>query len=257
MSNQRPRDILAVDIGNTTISFGVIRRGRLLFTSRMETGKKAQSQGRIVHKACKKYHIDKIVVSSVVPEKNTWMKRVSRKYFSKTPHFLDALAVKKMGIRIAYRPVSSVGADRLALALACFSMKLPLVIIDFGTALTFDVLSDKKEYLGGIIFPGPALAFRALGEKASLLKGIAPLRDPKKILGSSTPESLGSGKQCGYLSLVEGVIRRLEKHLRHPCTVVFTGVDSKSVYRDYKHPRKHYNQFLVLKGLSFWAQNLT
>jgi len=223
------RTLLAVDIGNTNIVFGLYKGRVLTKIFRIETKGNRRSSEYIP--LVKKHisanfakNIGDIIVCSVVPQTKVQFTKFCNSYFGKTP-FDVGDNIGKLGIKIKIADPKEVGADRVVNAIAYFyKYKKAGVVLDFGTATTFDVVSAKGEYLGGAISPGVNLAVAALSAAAAKLPKIT-LSKPKKVIGNSTLSAMQSGIYFGYLGLVEGIIKEITSELgKKPYTVATGGL---------------------------------
>jgi type III pantothenate kinase len=156
--------------------------------------------------------IEGMVISSVVPPLNETFESLARQYFSLEPLFIEATRQDLVPIP-TYKPPADVGADRIVNAMAAFDLiGGPSIVVDFGTATTFDAISGKGEYLGGVIAPGIGISAEALFSRASKLPRIE-IRKPSKVIGDSTVGSMQSGLYFGYVGLVEGILRNMKGEL--------------------------------------------
>src|SRR6202142_3999864 len=162
-----------------------------------------------------------IVISSVVPPLDPVLRQVCERYFSTKPLLIEPGV--KTGMPVHYDNPAEVGADRIVNAVAAFEKYGgPCVIVDFGTATTFDCVSPKGEYLGGAICPGIGISADALFERTARLPRV-DIRKPAQIIGSNTVGSLQSGLYYGYLGLVDGILELLVKELGNETKVIATG----------------------------------
>ena len=253
--------ILAVDIGNTHTVFGIYDKKKLLgdwrvtsFVSRTE-----DEFGALVRTFCDDAHIpvkkiSAVGISSVVPNLTDVMQRMSKKYFSIEPVVVSTSI--PLGITVLVDDPSSVGADRLCNAVAGYAKyKGPLVIVDFGTATTFDVISKKGEYLGGVIAPGIETSAAELHRRAAKLPKI-DIHFPKTIIGKNTVSSMQSGILYGALDSMETMIRRISKEIDDYPTVVATGGFSGLMMNHTKIINKH-EPTLVLEGIRIIVEKMT
>ncbi len=234
--------ILAVDIGNTSAHFGVFRGDKLLKEWRVETGRIMKGLGTGNREQGK---IRKVIVSSVVPSANKSIKKL----------FSGAVFVnhRNIGIKIRLKKPSEVGADRLVNALAAYTLyKGPCIVVDFGTATTFDVISQKGEYLGGAIAPGVLLSRDCLHARTAKLPLIA-IKKPRRVIGKDTLEAMRSGLVYGYISLVEGMIRRIKAEITgngRQVTVIATGGLAELICK-HMSVVDRIDTKLTLKGLNY------
>ena len=219
--------LLAVDIGNTNIVLGVFDDSQLIHSWRVSTRRDQTSDEYAV--LCKNLFdlsgveidaIDAVIICSVVPPLNDCFLGLSRRYFNVDPIFVEADQQNLMPI--LYHPASDVGADRIVNSIAAWKQYgVPIVVVDFGTAATFDVVSASAEYVGGIIAPGIGLSADALFQRAAKLPRIE-IHEPSEVVGRSTVASMQSGLFYGYVGLVEGILGRIEGEMG-AATVVATG----------------------------------
>lgn len=206
--------LLVIDVGNTNTSLGVYRGSELVAHWRLTTNRARTVDEYGVHarnlfefagldfKA-----ISAIAIASVVPPLNYTLKTMAETYFKLSPVFVDSET--DTGLTILYEPASDVGADRIVDAVAAIEKYgAPCIIVDFGTATTFDVINEKGEYLGGVITPGIMISSDALFERAAKLPRV-DIKRPQRVVGSSTTTALQSGLYHGYTALVDGVLRKI------------------------------------------------
>ena len=220
--------LLAIDAGNTHIKVGVYQGPQLLAKWRMtpENFGPLDEHGTEVLRMFDRSGLDAkkveaIIVASVVPRLNPGLRLMSDRYFQLTPSFVDHTT--HTGLKVLYDQPSELGADRIVSAVAAVEKYgVPCIVIDFGTATTFNVINSQREFLGGIIAPGIMTAAEALFSRAAKLPRV-PIERPEKLIGTSTVEAMQSGLFYGYASLVDGLIRRLMAHDASSATVVATG----------------------------------
>ncbi|SVD50606.1 uncharacterized protein METZ01_LOCUS403460 [marine metagenome] len=165
--------------------------------------------------------IDEIIIACVVPPLIPILKEMSRKYFSCEPLVVGPGV--KTGISILYKNPAEVGADRIVNSVAAYEKYGgPLIIVDFGTATTFDVVSKRGEYLGGAIFPGVQLSLEALFKNAAKLPRVE-MAKPEHVIGKSTTESIHSGTIYGFVSMIDGMVLKIQEELQQKARVVATG----------------------------------
>lgn len=220
--------LLAIDTGNTHTVLGLFDGDRLAADWRIATrkGETADELGALLRalfagEGLTPSSVDGVIVSSVVPDWNGILQSTARRTFGR-----DALFVApgiKTGLPILYENPHEVGADRIVNAVAAVHrFGAPVVVLDFGTATTFDVVSAKGEYLGGVIAPGLGISAEALFQRAARLMRV-DVKKPEHIIGRTTEESVQSGLFHGYVALVEGVVKRLRAELAAEAPVVATG----------------------------------
>jgi type III pantothenate kinase len=220
--------LLTIDVGNTNTVLGVHQDGRLEVHWRLTTRREqtADEYGILIRNLLSSAEIDPkeiggVALASVVPPLTSVLVALCRRDLGQDPLVVEAGV--PTGMPILYEPQGDVGADRIVngvAALAAFGG--PCVVVDFGTATTFDVVTEKGEYLGGVICPGIGISADALFQRAARLPRV-DVRKPERVVGRSTVQSMQSGLYFGYCSLVEGIIFRIIDELGQPARVVATG----------------------------------
>lgn len=253
--------ILAIDIGNTHTVFGIYDKQKLLgdwrvtsFVSRTE-----DELGALVRTFCEGAgitlkKITAVGISSVVPNLTDIALLMSKKYFNIEPIIISADL--PLGLTIKYDDPRAVGADRICNAVAAHAKyKGPLVIVDFGTATTFDVVSESGDYLGGVIAAGIETSAGELHRRAAKLPKI-DLRFPPRIIGTTTVQSMQAGILYGALDAMESMIRRISKELDDYPTVIATGGFSGLMTQHSKLINKC-EPTLVLDGIRIIVEQIT
>ena len=220
--------LLAIDIGNTNIVFGCFDGEEILFRERAATSHRSTDleYANIMLAALKLHNIDAkeitgAAISSVVPSVTAIMKKAVEKLAD-----VKVMVVGpgiKTGLSILIDNPAQLGSDLVVGAVASMNeYPLPLIVIDLGTATTFSVINEKKDFIGGIIMTGMAVSSDALTNKTAQLPRIA-FEAPKKVIGTNTVDSMKSGIMFGTASTIDGMIERIEAELGQRCTVIATG----------------------------------
>ncbi|WP_151737922.1 type III pantothenate kinase [Paenibacillus tengchongensis] len=221
--------MLAVDIGNTNIVLGVYRQRELLHHFRLSTARQStvDEYGVLIHNMLGMSNIsfkdvEGIIISSVVPPLVQVIVEMCTKYIGKEPLLVGPGI--KTGLNLRYENPREVGADRIVNAVAAIEQyRCPLVVVDFGTATTFDCIDAGANYLGGAIVPGLGISTEALFQRASKLPRIE-LEKPKKVIGRNTVHAMQAGIIYGYAGQVEGIVRRIKQEMNAPSLkVIATG----------------------------------
>jgi type III pantothenate kinase len=220
--------LLAIDVGNTNTVLGAFEGRDLRHQWRVETSQSRTHDewGILVRQLFASAgldagQVDAIVISSVVPPLAFALEQMSARYFGRKPLFVGPGV--KTGLPILYDNPREVGADRVVNAVAAYHRwKRGLVVVDFGTATTFDAVSPKGEYLGGAIAPGISISMEALFRNASKLPRVEFVQPPH-VVAKNTVASIQSGLVYGYVGLVDGICERMRAELPFPALVVATG----------------------------------
>ncbi|MGQ9672127.1 MAG: type III pantothenate kinase [Candidatus Aminicenantales bacterium] len=245
--------LLAIDIGNTTVAVGVFRGVELIrdWKIRTDREKTADEYGIILLELFRSASLEPasvaaVIISSVVPPLTPVFQDLSRSTFG-----LKALIVGpglRTGMSILYENPLEVGADRVVAAVAAFEKYGgPLIVVDFGTATTFDAITAKGEYLGGAIAAGIQISAEALYLKTAKLPRIE-ISKPKRAIGRTTVASMQSGLYFGYVGLVNNIIAEIKKELGPNAKVISTGGSATLIVPEVK-AIDSYEPHLVLEGL--------
>lgn len=251
--------LLVIDIGNTNIVLGLFENRRLAHSWRIATRRERTADEyavllRALFRADQvpPTSLEAVVVSSVVPPLNEVFSELGRRAFGLEPHFIHPEQQDLVTIR--YQPISDVGADRIVTALAVMEMTDgPAIVVDFGTATTFDAVSANREYVGGVIAPGMGISAEALVARASRLPRIE-IRRPAAVIGKSTITSMQSGLFFGYVALVEGILERMQRELGE-ALVVATGGFARLIAREARGIDRVEDN-LMLYGLQLFHENM-
>jgi type III pantothenate kinase len=193
-------DYLLIDISNSFTKLAFATRRRISKPSRIPTEKLGVS---LLRQSLRGRKVDVVVVSSVVPKKNPVIRAVAKKILWVTPRI-------KLGVGIDYPSPKTIGADRLANAAAVAALYgCPAIVVDFGTAVTFDIVSAQRKYIGGVIAPGLEAMTNFLYQRTALLPKLS-LKEPRSAVGRSTMEAMRSGAVIGYRGLVREIISKIE-----------------------------------------------
>jgi type III pantothenate kinase len=219
--------LLVIDIGNTNIVVGIFDGHHLKHSWRVSTRRDQTVDEYFIllknlleRDAIRRKEVLAAVISSVVPPLNDCFETLCNQYFEIEPLFIEPETQSLIPVR--YHHPSDVGADRIVNAVAARDMfGIPAIVVDFGTATTFDAVSKAGEYVGGIIAPGIGISAEALFNKAARLPRI-DIRKPIHTIGQTTVESMQSGIFYGYVGLIEGILERMKKELG-PARVIATG----------------------------------
>ncbi len=251
--------LLTIDIGNTNTVLGVFSDDTLAahWRIRTERGRTSDELAVLISTLFQgspvaMHGVSGVIISSVVPPLNPTFADLCRRYLAVEPHFVGPGI--KTGMPILYDNPREVGADRIVNAVAAYHRHpTDLVVVDFGTATTFDCISAKGEYLGGAIAPGIMISVEALAENASKLPRVEIFSRPKNVVAKDTISSMNVGIIYGYAGMVDGVVRAINAERGVQCTVLATGGLAEMVAA-HSDTIDEVDELLTLRGLKLLYQ---
>lgn len=252
--------LLAIDVGNTQTHLGVFRGEELMEDWRLATARETTADelamafaGLLALRDLRLRDIDAAIVSSVVPALTPEYERLSHRYLGGTLAVVSPAL--KTGIPIRIEKAHELGSDRLVNAVAAFRrFGSPCVVVDFGTTINFDVVSERGEFLGGIFAPGVEISMEALSTRAAKLVKV-DLEPPRELIGRSTEAALRSGVVYGFAGAVDGIVRRVRAELGERMVAVATGGLAAAIV-PHCEQIDHTDPYLTLTGLRLvWELN--
>jgi type III pantothenate kinase len=245
--------LLALDVGNTNITIGTFKNGVLADHRRLRTVREQTSDewgillsSLLGFAGLDAKALDGIIISSVVPPLNSSLAEMSQRYFDIEAMFVTAQT--PTGLTILYENPSEVGADRIVNSVAALhKYGGPCVIVDLGTAITFDAISANSEYLGGIIAAGIGISAEALFSRTARLP-LVDFRRPVSVIGRNTVASMQSGLYYGAIGAIDGMVERLVEELGADTRVIATGGHASLIAGGSRYI-KHVDENLTLEGL--------
>jgi type III pantothenate kinase len=252
--------ILALDVGNTNVTIGLFEGATLTRHWRLRTvhDQTADEWGILLRNLLSigELHLDDvdgIIIASVVPPLDSTLAAMSRQYFDRQPMFVTSDT--DTGLRILYDNPREVGADRIVNGVAALhSYGGPCIVVDLGTAITFDAVSANAEYLGGVICPGIAMSVQGLFSRTARLP-LVDFKEPDRLIGANTVSSMQSGLYYGVIGMIDGIVERLKAQLGADTKTIATGGQSELILSGSKHLNLA-DADLTLRGLQLiWQRN--
>ncbi|MBN2031947.1 MAG: type III pantothenate kinase [Deltaproteobacteria bacterium] len=246
--------LFCIDIGNTNIVLGVAEKNLIIDHWRIRTERDitADEMGILVRNLFSASNlainnIKNVIVSCVVPPLLNTIEEFSHRYFKVSPLIVGSET--NTGMAVSYDNPKEVGADRIVNSVAAYEKyRKALVVVDFGTATTFDYVSADGIYQGGAIAPGVVISCEALFQKASKLPRVEIFAKPKHVIAKDTISSMNVGIVYGYAGLVDGIVKRIKQEVGEDLTVIATGGLAPLIF-DLSETIEHVEEFLTLQGL--------
>src|ERR1700736_6381756 len=232
--------LLTLDVGNTNTVLGLFRDAELVAHWRLTTARDqtVDEYGILTRELFTLAEIDPaavtgVIISSVVPPLNPTLEEMSERYFHVKALFVEPGV--KTGMPVLYDNPQEVGADRIVNSVAAFAKYGgPCIVVDFGTAINFDVISARGEYMGGVLAPGIGISAEALFSRAARLFRVE-IKDPGKIIGTNTVQSMQAGLFYGFTDLVDGILDRIEAVMGKEVRVIATGGQAAVIAQASRH----------------------
>ena len=252
--------LLALDVGNTNVTIGAFEGERLAGRWRLRTIREqtADEWGILMRNLFSLSSLDLaavhgVIISSVVPAVDQPLEAMAGRYFHRQPLFVSNTL--DLGMPVRYDNPREVGADRLVNSVAALrKYGGPVVVVDLGTTINFDIVSSQGEFLGGIICPGIGMSISGLFARTARLP-MVDFREPEKLIGSDTVGSITSGLYYGFVGMIDGILERLAAELGAGTKAVATGGQGHMIVRSSRWA-KIYDEDLTLEGLRFlWERN--
>jgi type III pantothenate kinase len=245
--------LLALDVGNTNVTIGAFEGATLAGRWRLRTIREqtADEWGILLRNlftlsSLDLGAVDGVIISSVVPAVDQPLEKMAERYFKRRPVFVNYQT--DLGITIRYDNPREVGADRLVNGVAGFvKYGGPVVVVDLGTTINFDIVSREGEFLGGVICPGIGMSISGLFARTARLP-MVDFREPEKLIGSNTVGSITSGLFYGFVGMIDGILERLAAELGPDMKAIATGGQGELIVRP-SHWISAYDEDLTLSGL--------
>ncbi|NOY70399.1 MAG: type III pantothenate kinase [Deltaproteobacteria bacterium] len=246
--------LMVMDIGNTHTVIGIFHKNRMLYNWRIHTDPKlTEDELNILfshffaQSSIAPEQIEKTIISCVVPPIMNTMDSYCIRYLKIKPTWITPALID---MPILYHNPEEVGADRLVNAVAAFDKyRQSLIVIDFGTATTFDCISEAGAYIGGAIAPGIGISAEALFQRASKLPRVELFNPPKSVIGKETTASMKSGLLYGYAEMVDGMIRRIKREMAPDCPYVIATGGLSGIIKSISSGIEALEPDLTLEGL--------
>ena len=245
--------LLCIDIGNSTTSFGVVTDGAISSLFKIPTQREPCApdiagivKAKLAEHSIGGSSVKRCIISSVVPELDSLFRELIINTFKVPVLFVDSTI--KLSIDIKVKEPANIGADRLANAIGAYSLvQENLIVIDIGTAATFDHITKDGIFLGGVIAPGPMTALSALYNSASKLNTVE-ITPQEKVIGDDTASAMQSGIWFGYIGLIDNIVNEMKREISEDVKVILTG-GAAAIFKDRLDIIDIYDEHLIFKGL--------